>query len=218
MIISKPNYYLLQLSFAVIILSVLISQTRAEPTVRLSDGVTTVQLGENFIGGLEGLGVTPVAIEPGTLNDGIAIFPVVAGGLDLETTIGDIFHSGGLSLSAADGTIVELFNFIIDNSEDQPVLTALGTLNGDLAGRFPLFNLDFSSALVETSEMDVLITDVVLSLTANGAAGLNAAFDVDAFSENANIGTVNIESITDSSDDADTSTDDTDTPADDTGL
>ncbi|GJL73600.1 MAG: hypothetical protein NMNS01_27990 [Nitrosomonas sp.] len=218
MIISKPNYYILQLSFAVIILSFLISQTRAEPTVRLSDGVTTVQLGADFVGGLEGLGVTPSAIEPGTLNDGVAIFPVVAGGLDLETSSGDIFHSGGLSLSAADGTIVELFNFIIDNSGDQPVLTALGTLNGDLAGRFPLFNLDFTNALVEASETDILVTDVILSLTANGADGLNAAFSVDAFSENSNIGTANIESVTDSPEDADTSTDDTDTPADDTGL
>ena len=218
MIITKPNYYFLQLSFAVIILSVLISQTRAEPTVRLSDGVTTVQLGADFVGGLEGLSVTPSAIEPGTVNDGVAIFPVVAGGLDLETSNGDIFHSGGLSLSAADGTVVELFNFIIDNSGDQPVLTALGTLNGDLVERFPLFNLDFTNALVETSETDVLITGIVLSLTANGAAGLNAAFNVDAFSENSNIGTANIESITDSTEDADTSTDDTDTPADDTGL
>jgi hypothetical protein len=218
MIILKPNYFL-QLSLAVIILSLaLISPTQAAPTERLSDGVTTVQLGEDFVGGLEGLGVTPSAIEPGTLNDGVAIFPIVAGGLDLETSNGDIFHSGGLSLSAADGTIVELFNFIIDNSGDQPALTALGTLNDDLSGRFPLFNLDYTNALVETSETDVIITGVVLSLTADGATGLNTAFGVDAFTENSNIGTANIESITDSTEDADTSTDDTDTPADDTGL
>ena len=214
MIISKPNYYLLQLSFAVIILAVLISQTRAEPTVRLSDGVTTVQLGADFVGGLEGLGVTPGAVEPGTVNDGVAIFPIVAGGIDLETSNGDIFHSGGLSLSAANGTFVELFNFIIDNSGDQPVLTALGTLNGDLVGRFSLFNLDFTNALVESSETDVLITGVVLSLTENGAAGLNAAFSVDAFSGDSNIGTANIESVTDSTEEVDTSADDTDTPAD----
>lgn len=218
MIIPKPNYFL-QLSLAVIILSLaLISPVRADPTVRLSDGVTTVQLSADFVGAFEGLGVTPGAIEPGTLSDGVAIFPIVAGGLDLQTSAGDIFHSGGLSLSAADGTIVELFNFIIDNSGDQSALTALGTLNGDLAGRFPLFNLDFTNALVETSDTDIIITGVVLSLTADGAAALNTAFGVDMFTESSNIGTANVEAIADSTDDADTPIGDTDTPADDIEL
>ncbi len=202
MTILKQNYFL-QLSLAVFVLSLaFVSPVRADPTVRLSDGVTTVQLSADLVGALAGLGVAPSATGPGTLgDDGVATFPIEAGGLDLETFNGDIFHSGGLSLTASDGTVVELFNFIIDNSGDQLAITALGTLNDDLAGRFPLFNLDFANAQIQSSDTDVTITGVVLSLTADGAAALNTAFAVDAFTENLNVGTANVEGLTDSTDD-----------------
>lgn len=274
--IVKPNYYL-QISLAALILSLtFVGQTRAEPTVRLADGATTVQLSADLVGALTGLGVTPAATGPATLSeDGIATFPIVAGAIDLETNIGDIFHSGGLSLSGADGNTVDLFNFIIDNtpgkmgSDDsakdpaaanttvQPAnndkdagnmgtnatdtdpaatntatppvdnndastgkkttLTGLAALNDDLAGRLPLFNLDFKNAVVETNGAegegdndtntdtsnitDINVTGVEMSLTKEAAEALNAAFNVTAFTENLIVGTANVEGLVDTTND-----------------
>lgn len=222
--ISKPNYFL-QLSLAAIILSLtVVSQTQAEPTVRLSDGSTTVQLSADLVNALGTLGVTPGVSEPGTLtDDGVATFPIVSGALDLETSIGEISHSGGLTLTNADQTaVVDLFDFVIDNTGDQLVMTGLAGLNDDLAGRFPLFTLDFSTAQVDISDTDLTVTGVVLGLTAEGAAALNAAFGVTAFTEGINIGTADVAGVlaaTPADDGTDTPTDDgTDTPADDTGA
>lgn len=221
--ISKPNYFL-QLPLAVIILSLtVVSQTQAEPTVRLSDGSTTVQLSADLVNALGTLGVTPGVTEPGTLtDDGVATFPIVSGALDLETSIGEISHSGGLTLSTGDAAaVVDLFNFIIDNTGDRLVLTGLAALNDDLAGRFPLFTLDFSNAQVDTSDTDLTVTGVVLGLTAEGAAALNAAFGVSAFTDGFNIGTANIDGVlaaTPADNGTDTPTDNSDTPADDTGA
>lgn len=285
--ILKQNYYL-QISVAALFLSMIFaSHTQAEPTIRLVDGATTVQLSADLTGALAGLSVTPAATEPATLTeDGIATFPIVGGGIDLETNIGDIFHTGGLSLSLADGTTVDLFNFIIDNTHGdlassssakdpaatnttvQPVndndagntgtnspdtdpaatntttqpgntndvstgkkttLTGLAALNGDLAGRLTLFNLDFTNAVVESNDTesdtdsasvtDVKVTGVEMSLTKEGAEALNAAFNVTAFTENLNIGTANVEGLTDSTndigDDADDVADEADDIADD---
>lgn len=218
--ISKPNYFL-QLPLAVIILSLtFVSQTQAEPTVRLTDGSTTVQLSTDLVDALGTLNVTPGVTEPGTLtDDGVATFPIVSGALDLESSIGEISHTGGLTLTSADeSAVVDLFDFIIDNTGDQLVMTGLAGLNDDLAGRFPLFTLDFSTAQVDTSDTDLTVTGVVLGLTAEGAAALNAAFGVTAFTEGINIGTANVDGVLAASpadDETDTPTDDSDTPADD---
>ena len=188
----KLNYFL-QLSLAIALCVTLVGQTQAGPTMRLSDGETTVQLSEDLLAALPTLSVTPGATEPGTLSEaGVATFPIVAGGLDSETFVGDIFHSGGLSLSTEDGTVVDLFNFIIDNASEEPGLTGLAGLNDDLAGRFPLFSLDVTNATVDTSETEVMINGVGLNLTAVGAAALNVAFGVEAFTEGFNIGTADV--------------------------
>ncbi|MBA2484465.1 MAG: hypothetical protein H0V39_08620, partial [Nitrosomonas sp.] len=116
--------------------------------------------------------------------------------------------------------VVDLFDFVIDNTGDQLVMTGLAGLNDDLAGRFPLFTLDFSTAQVDTSDTDLTVTGVVLGLTAEGAAALNAAFGVSAFTGGLNIGTANIDGVlaaTPADNGTDTPTDDgSDTPADDT--
>ena len=196
MSISKP-IYLLQLSLAVIFLSLtLVNQTRADPIVFFTDGVTSVQLSEDFVAAAGTLDLTPGAFTPATLSDdGVASFPITSGALDLETFIGEISHSGGLILSAADGNHVDLFNFIIDNVGEQLVLTGLGSFNDDIAGRFPLFNLDFANAQVDTSDTELNISGVVLTLTAVGADAHNAAFGVTAFTENFNIATASVNGI-----------------------
>ena len=209
--ILKENYFL-HLLLALVLCATLVSQTRADPTVRLFDGVTTVQLSDDLIGALGVLGLTAGAAEPGTLSEeGVASLPVVAGALDLETSIGDIFHSGGLSFFSEDGAIVvDLLSFIIDNTSGNqlvpqgPQMTGLAAFNDDLVGRLPLFNLDFTDATVDESETEISISGVVLTLTLAGASALNVAFGVDAFTGDFNIGTADVVAIFDLADVDDT--------------
>ena len=85
----------------------------ADPTARVAGGRTTVKLSDEFVCALGALGVAAAPIGPATLKRGFAAFPIPGGALDLETARGDIFHTGGLSLSAGD-TRVQLLNFVID--------------------------------------------------------------------------------------------------------
>jgi hypothetical protein len=79
--------------------------------------------------------VFPTRLKQGTVN-----FPVVAGAIDLTNAKGELIHSGGLTLSAG-GTKVQLQSFTIDTASAQPVISGIVSVNGQLLGRLPLFNL-----------------------------------------------------------------------------
>jgi len=207
--ILKENYFL-QLSLAFVLCATFVGQTRAEPTADIVGGVTTVTLSDDFITLLGTASITPAALEPGTLDEtGVATFPIIAGALDLGTFVGEIAHTGGLSLSSAAettplgnvlSTTVDLSNFTIDNAQIRLAMTGLAAVNDDLGGRNPLFNLDFTTAILDTSVTDtVSITGVVLGLTDVGAGALSAAFGVE-FTENFIVGTADVEAITQADD------------------
>ena len=229
--ILKKNYFL-QLSLALVLCATLVGQTRAAPTADIVGGVTTVTLSDDFITLLGTASLTPAALEPGTLDDtNVATFPIVAGALDLETFIGEIAHTGGLSFSSTEdttdlgnvlSTTVDLFNFTIDNAQTRLAMTGLAAVNDDLGGRSPLFNLDFTTAILDTSGTDtVSITGVVLGLTDVGAAALSTALGV-AFTEDFIVGTADVEAITQADDtdgtDDGTTDDGTDDTTDDTTV
>lgn len=188
----KASSYLSKLSLTLAVFALtltLVSQAKAAPTVRLFGGFTSVQLSDDLLGALTTLGITPDVIAPGALSEATVRFPISGGGVDQATLAGDIFHVGGLSLTNADGTIaVELLNFVIDTTGQQPVLTGLVTNNGDLVSRLPLFNLSLANAQVVTAPFSLSIQGVDASLTADAAGALNAVFGVDAFVEGLNIG------------------------------
>jgi hypothetical protein len=168
------------------------SQVQAAPTVRLFGGLTSVELSADLVGALGTLNLSPGAIEPGALREGVVRFPISGGGIDQANLSGDIFHVGGLSLTSADGTIVELFNFMIDTLGEQPVLTGLVAVNDDLVGRIPLFNLSLANAQVEGPLFGLTIQGVAASLTVDAANALNAAFGVEAFVEGFNVGVATV--------------------------
>jgi hypothetical protein len=195
---TSTSSYLLRLSLvlaASILTLTLVSQTQAAPTVRLFGGVTSVQLSEELLGALGDLNLTPGTIEPGALSEGVARFPIAGGGLDQATFRGDIFHVGGLSLSNASGTLVQLLNFIIDTSGEQAVITGLVTVNGDLVDRIPLFNLNLTSAQVEGSLFSLMVRDATLLLTPDAADALNAVFGVEAFVAGFNVGVAEVSAL-----------------------
>ncbi len=159
----------------------------AAPTVQVAGGNTSVELSDALVDALGTLGVRVGPIRPARLDDGRARFPIPGGALDLETARGDVFHVGGLLLVAG-GTGVELLDFIIDTTGSTPVLTGLVSVDGDLVGRVPLFDLGLTSAPELGRRGRLEIRGVDVTLTAAAAQALNDIFGVSAFVEGFEIG------------------------------
>ena len=172
----------------------------AAPTEAPTGGATSVQLAPSFVGALGSLGVTPGAVSPGRLvtrnKAVVASFPITTGEIDLGTVKAEIDHAGGLSLTAG-STQVELTSFIIDLTGTSPVLTGLITVNGDLVGRAPLFDLNLGSAKIASKEQRFKVTDVAVTLTDVAAGKLNSVFRINALTRGLAIGTATVRALLD---------------------
>ncbi len=152
------------------------ASTQAAPTAQLLGGNTRVVLDSGFLAALNALGVSPAPIAPGALWNRTLRFPIPGGAIDLGTAKGDIFHTGGLSLTAG-GTRVDLLNFLIDTT-GTPKLTGIVSVDGLVLGRVPLFDLELTQPpAVQRNVLRVL--GVQVSLTPDAADALNTVFNID---------------------------------------
>ncbi|HVM27806.1 MAG TPA: hypothetical protein VM433_09050 [Mycobacteriales bacterium] len=175
------------------------TQASPEPAAQidqLSGEQTAVVLDPSFLEGITGLGLTPGMLGGGTLDadTGTIAFPITGGnvtyfdpasGVDPYVQ-GIILHEGsGLSLTGANGTVVELENFEVD--PEQSLLFGKVTVDGEVfAERADLFFLD-GSTLNPLRPGDAPDTAVLqgttVSLTETAANALNMVFETDALSE-----------------------------------
>lgn len=169
----------------------------AAPTVRFAGEATSVTLSTDFVGALGALQVTPAPLGLAFLADGVAVFPISSGALDLADAQGQIVHLGGLKLTAG-STVVELSDFIIDTTQPaNPQLTGIVVANGSLVGRLPLFDLQLPSLSLPLQPggnfgrlLD--LPGVGVTLDPQAAAALNSVFHVSAFSGGLKIGTAEV--------------------------
>ena len=157
-------------------------------------GETRVQLSSDFVSALGTLGVSPGTVFPTRLHRGAVNFPIVAGAIDTTTAKGELIHSGGLTL-AAGTTKVQLQSFTIDTTGAKPVITGIVSVNGQLLGRLPLFNLELPSNLTLPLVPRggwITLSGVGVKLSGTAAGALNSVFNVNAFTEGFNIGSANV--------------------------
>jgi hypothetical protein len=198
----------------------------ATPTVDVKTGMTSLVLSETFNAALTTLGTTTRKIIPGQFVKGRQThrFPIRGGAFDTETLQAEILHSGGVNLSSTT-VAVSLTDFIItlpapveeppvdpnappvDPNEPPvepppgPSLSALVTVNGHLLGRISLFTLDLTgTGLAKPHQMPknkkLTLDGVALTLSAEGAAALNAAFAITTLLEGDSVGTLSVNAIT----------------------
>lgn len=166
------------LAMAALMVTAMVAPIMAAPSINLGDGRTTVVLSSEFLGALGALRLSAGSVGDGSLRSGVAGFPVTGGVVDLGTAKAEINHSGGLFL-AAGNTRVELTSFNIDTTGAAPVLTGLVTVNGDLLGRVPLFDLELPALtlpLRPQSFNTLFIPNVKVTLSATAAAALSGVF------------------------------------------
>lgn len=173
-----------------IALSMAAPMVSAAPTAQIRDGYTLVELLPSFVGALGSLGIAPSKVLPGTLHQRIAFFPITGGRLDAADARGEVPHSGGLALTRG-STEVVISDFIVDTTS-APKLTGIVTANGSIVGRIPLFNLALPPLglplQLPAGPETLLIEGNRVTLTAEAAAALNAAFRTTAFTPGFNIG------------------------------
>jgi hypothetical protein len=154
--------------------------------VLLAGGGTTLGLDAGTAKALTSLGVTPSVIAPGTATAAGLRFPITSGRLRVGTFAGTIAHSGGIALTAG-ATVVQLKNFRI-NITGSPNLTAQV---GDSSTRVPLA-VDLAGARVGISNRTAVVRGAKVSLTAESAAALNAAFKVSALTAGLPLGVADV--------------------------
>jgi len=177
-----------------IALSMVAPLTSAAPTAQINNGYTLVELLPEFVGALGSLGIAPSKVLPGTLHQRIAFFPITGGRLDASNARGEVPHSGGLSLTKG-ATQVVISDFIIETTSS-PRLTGIVTANGTIVGRIPLFNLALPQLVLPLQlppgPETLLIEGNRVTLTAEAATALNAAFGTTAFTPGFNIGIASV--------------------------
>jgi hypothetical protein len=181
------------------VLFTLSTTARAQNTVTIEAGRTTVTLAESFVSALGSLGVTPGTISPTRLKDGRVDFPIIGGAFDLDTALGQVVHSGGLTLSAGN-TEVKLQSFIIDTTGSAPLITGLVVVDNKLVGRLPLFNLSLPNGFtlpIKPNHNVFKVEGIGVTLTATAASALNGVFHVSALTGGFDIGTANVVALLD---------------------
>lgn len=159
----------------------------AGDTVELAGGETRLYLDADTVGVLTASDIAVAPIGPATASGTRVTFPITGGDIDPANGAGIVDHSGGLAISSH-GTTVRLRNFVVD--------TTKGTLTAQVgSARVRIIDLDASKASVirrGTGRADTWIVRVQASLSAQGAAALNAAFDTQLFSKGIPLGRVDV--------------------------
>lgn len=182
-----------------VVLALASGSATAQNTRIFQFGSTNVNLSSGFLDALQTLNVAPGVIAPTRLRGTQVNFPIIGGAIDLDTALGNIEHSGGLTLTAGK-TVLGIQNFTIDTTGKTPVITGLAVLNGAVVGRISLFDLVLPSKFKKPIQLyygSVLyLNGVTVNLNAGAATTLNQIFVTNAFTGGINIGTATVEAFT----------------------
>ena len=147
-------------------------------------GSTKLEVDPGTLEALTGLGVAPGVVKPATLDGATYRFPI-ANSVRNALRTGVIRHRGGISLTAG-STTVKLTDFDIKLLRGQ----LFGKVNG--AGPVALLDLDLSDARIRFRRGRLVVGPVGTTLTQGAADALNAAFGVDALTDDTVLGEATI--------------------------
>ena len=181
------------------------SAASTEPLASLPDlskGVDTqVAVDASFVDALGTLGLTPGVVGTATFTDGTFSFPITGGNVDYYDPAsdvrpyvqGEIDHDGsGFSLTAADGTVVELSDFRIDPGESKlyGTVTANGAVAAEDAYLFNLYGGTLKPLQMEGS--NAVLEGTTVHISPDAAALLNQTFNTDAVQDEMLVGVAKI--------------------------
>jgi hypothetical protein len=170
--------------------TLLATSANAQDICVVNGGRSTVRLDLGLIFTLaeSNIGLTGTDTSQRTL--GFINFPITSGAISLDTSAGQILHSGGMILTSGT-TAVTLDSLIVDTLSDNPFVTALVEINGNFVGRVKLFDFVLPSGLtlpIVPNQGAFSLSGVQLTLDDEAATALNQAFGSKAFAPGAEFG------------------------------
>ena len=132
-------------------------------------GATTLALDPGTAAALDSAGISVKPIRPASAGAAGIAFPITGARLSTDPVGGWIAHSGGLKFRSDDAKL-RLTDFVIQ-LDDAPDLTARAG-----GQRVSILDLDLSQAQIAQSRRRLTVTGVKATLSADGAAALNATF------------------------------------------
>lgn len=149
-------------------------------------GNTTLAFAPQFFNLFPALGADLTDIRPGRLRGTLnaqnlrALFPVTTGLLDNVASVAEIEHSGGLTIRTGSGLIVQLtavtLQFDLPPARSGRVLSALLAVNGEIFGRFPIFNMEATGLGGTVKAGRLRLRNVPVTLTEQAANLFNQIF------------------------------------------
>jgi hypothetical protein len=192
----------------------------AAPTVQVEalKGGTTLYFSNLLLGALDAAGVAVADVQPARLNDTKPKirFPLAGGVLDLDGTIGEINHLGGLKLACAGGLTAVLHNFFLEAGSVGIFVSGVVELNGSIVERTRLFEISHDPDDVKVDDDGRIRARRLNALLTAEAAELLALLDVSLEEGNkagvlsSNVRTLEPEDDSDDSDSDDSDSDDSD--------
>lgn len=156
----------------------------------LAGDVTEVTLDAGFVDALTKLKVTPAPVGDAEVSDdGVASFPITGGDVTYYDPAdpvrpyvqGIINHEGsGLSLESADGTLVELEDFVIDPGTSE-LMGNVSVDGKEAASDVVIFDLDGTTLnpLQTNPDGSATLEGTTVELSADAAALLNETFGIE---------------------------------------
>lgn len=172
-------------------LSLVIAQpVMAQNTASIGSGVTTLRFDPSFYAAVTSHGLTLGAADESTVLQGLFIFPVVEGSVDLDNARGEVVHGGGFQL-VGQGLDVKFSNLIVDTTRALSFVTADLIVNNAMILRIPLFELQLPPLtlplVTRSGRIEIPATSV--TLRAEAADILNQLLSSTTFSARQPVGT-----------------------------
>jgi hypothetical protein len=156
----------------------------------VNGGRSTVRLNVGMILTLTRTNIGMTGTDTSQRTLGFINFPITSGAISLDTSAGQILHSGGMILTSGT-TTVKLESLIVDTLSDNPFVTALVEVNGNFVGRVKLFDFvspSGSTLPIVPNQGAFYLSGVQLTLDYEAAMALNQAFGYKAFAPGADFG------------------------------
>lgn len=114
----------------------------AQSNTAIGAGVTTLRFAPTFESTVATSGLTLGAVGESSVLQGLFLFPVVEGAIDIDSGRGEIIHGGGFQL-VAQNLDVTFLNLIMDTTGATPLVTGDLVVNNAMILRIPLFDAQF---------------------------------------------------------------------------
>lgn len=166
----------------------------AQRTVTAYTGITRITISSQFSNALSALSVSVGQVNPSMISGSTVDLLLVNGVIDLDTGLGNLVHSGGITFQGG-STTVRLQSFIVDTTGKTPMLSAIIVVDNKVWGRYPLFDLTLFSGTtipLKVKGNTLAMRGVKITLDPAASAMLNKVYAVSQFTSGFDIGTADI--------------------------